>query len=65
MSEEELERLQEHICRAIGRKGRRAISVIRLGGKPAIRVVAVSPEVTTASLMGTLSEALQIAGAFR
>jgi glutamate/tyrosine decarboxylase-like PLP-dependent enzyme len=65
MSEKEIDRLQEHICRTIGRKGRRVLSVTRMEGRPVLRVVAVTPEVTTGALVGTLSEALQIAGAFR
>ncbi len=61
----EVDRLQEHIYRTIQRKGKRIVSVTRLGGKPALRAVAISPEVTTRSLVNTLSEALMIAGAFR
>jgi hypothetical protein len=65
MSEKEIDRLQEHICRTIGRKGRRVLSVTRMEGRPVLRVVAVTPETTTGALVGTLAEALQIAGAFR
>ncbi|MBT8398644.1 MAG: aminotransferase class V-fold PLP-dependent enzyme [Gemmatimonadetes bacterium] len=65
LSPEEVDRLQEHIYRTIQRKGKRIVSVTRVEGKPALRAVAISPEVTTRSLMNTLAEALMIAGAFR
>jgi glutamate/tyrosine decarboxylase-like PLP-dependent enzyme len=65
MSEEELNRLQEQIHRTIQRKGKRIISVTRVGGKAALRAVAVSPEVTTEALLNTVAEALQISGSFR
>ncbi len=65
MSEAEMDRLQEHICKTIHRRGRRLISVARLDGRTALRAVAVSPEANKDSLMRTLGEALQIAGAFR
>jgi len=62
---DEVDRLQEHIYRTIQRKGKRIVSVTRVGEKPALRAVAISPEVTTKALMNTLFEALMIAGAFR
>jgi L-2,4-diaminobutyrate decarboxylase len=65
MGPEELDRLQEHIYRTIQRKGKRIISVTRVGGRPALRAVAIVPEVTVDALMRTLGEALMIAGAFR
>jgi glutamate/tyrosine decarboxylase-like PLP-dependent enzyme len=65
MAGEELDRLQEHIYRTIQRKGKRIISVTRVGGKAALRAVAIIPEVTTDALLDTLAEAQQIAGAFR
>ena len=65
LDSEEVDRLQEHIYRTIQRKGKRILSVTRVGDKPALRAVAISPEVTTRSLMNTVAEALQIAGAFR
>ena len=65
MSAEELDRLQEHIYRTLLRKGKRIISVSRIGEKTALRAVAIIPEVTTSSLLNTVFEAQQIAGAFR
>jgi L-2,4-diaminobutyrate decarboxylase len=65
MSEEELNRLQEHIYRTILKKGKRIISVSRVGEKAALRAVAIIPEVTTRALVNTVFEAQQIAGAFR
>ncbi len=65
MSAEELDRLQEQVYRTLQRKGKRIISVTRVGEKAALRAVAVAPEVTTKALMGTVLEALQIAGSFR
>ena len=65
MAEAEVDRLQEHIYRTILRKGKRIISVTRVGGKAALRAVAIIPEVTTGALMETVAEVQQIAGAFR
>jgi len=65
MSNEELDRLQEHIYRTLLKKGKRIISVSRVGEKAALRAVAIIPEVTTSALLDTVFEAQQIAGAFR
>ena len=65
MSADELDRLQEHIYRTLLKKGKRIISVSRVGEKAALRAVAIIPEVTTAALIDTVFEAQQIAGAFR
>jgi glutamate/tyrosine decarboxylase-like PLP-dependent enzyme len=65
MSPEELDRLQEHIYRTLLRKGKRILSVSRVGQKSALRAVAIIPEVTKGSLLNTVFEAQQIAGAFR
>jgi L-2,4-diaminobutyrate decarboxylase len=65
MSDEELDRLQEQVYRTLQRKGKRMISVTRLGGRAALQAVAVNPEANEGSLMRTLGEALQIAGSFR
>ena len=58
----ELDRLQELIYGAILREGRRLISVTRLGGKAALRAVAISPGVTAESLLETVAEARGLAG---
>jgi L-2,4-diaminobutyrate decarboxylase len=65
MYTEELDRLQEHIFRKLHRKGKRILSVSRVGEKTALRAVAIIPEVTKRSLLNTVFEAQQIAGAFR
>ncbi len=65
MSDSELDRLQEQVYKTLQKRGKRMISVTRLGGKAALRAVAVSPEANKDSLMRTLGEALQIAGSFR
>ena len=65
MSDEELNRLQEHIYRKILKKGKRIISVSQVGEKAALRAVAIIPEVTTRALLDTVFEAQQLAGAFR
>lgn len=65
MDEKELDRLQEHTYRTFLKKGKRVISVSKIGGKTCLRAVAVSPEVTTDALMNMVYEAQQIAGAFR
>jgi glutamate/tyrosine decarboxylase-like PLP-dependent enzyme len=57
-----LDRLQESIYSAILREGRRLISVTRLGGKAALRAVAVSPGVTAESLLETVAQARGLAG---
>jgi glutamate/tyrosine decarboxylase-like PLP-dependent enzyme len=59
---QELDRLQELIYGAILREGRRLISVTRLGGKAALRAVAISPGVTAESLLETVAEARGLAG---
>jgi hypothetical protein len=65
MDVKELDRLQEHIYRTMLKKGKRILSVTQVGGKTALRAVAVIPEVTKRSLINTVFEAQQIAGAFR
>jgi glutamate/tyrosine decarboxylase-like PLP-dependent enzyme len=62
---QELDRLQEHIYSAILREGRRLISITRLGGRVALRAVAISPGVTAEALLDTVAEARRIAGEFR
>jgi L-2,4-diaminobutyrate decarboxylase len=65
MSAEELDRLQEHIYRTLHKKGKRILSVCRVGGKTALRAVAINPAITKGSLFNTVFEAQQVAGAFR
>jgi hypothetical protein len=54
--------LQEQIYRVILREGRRMVSVTSLGGKAALRAVAISPGVTAGSLLETVAEVRRMAG---
>ena len=58
----ELDQLQEQIYRVVLREGRRMVSVTSLGGKAALRAVAISPGVTAGSLLETVAKARRIAG---
>jgi len=55
--EEELNRLQEHIYERIMSGGERTISITKLDEKAVLRLVALSPSVTSNELMKTISEA--------
>jgi glutamate/tyrosine decarboxylase-like PLP-dependent enzyme len=54
--EEHLDVLQEHIYERIMKEGKRTISVTKLDGRNALRLVAVSPALTSESLIETISE---------
>jgi L-2,4-diaminobutyrate decarboxylase len=58
---EELDRLQEFIYQQILREGRRIISISNVGGKAALRAVAIIPEVTADALLETVEEGRRIA----
>lgn len=60
-SEEELNRLQEHIYERIISGGERTLSITKLDEKTVLRLVAVSPSVTSQALMDTVSEARALA----
>lgn len=63
-SPEELDRLQEFVYQSILREGRRVISITRVGGKEALRAVAIIPEVTVGALLETVEEGRRIARGF-
>jgi L-2,4-diaminobutyrate decarboxylase len=59
--EEELNRLQEHIYERIISGGERTLSITKLDEKTVLRLVAVSPSVTSQALMDTVSETRALA----
>ncbi len=59
--EEELNRLQEHIYERIMSGGERTLSITKLDEKTVLRLVAVSPSVTSQDLMETVTEARALA----
>ncbi len=63
--DEDLDRLQEHIYQTILAQGERIISVTQIGGRAALRAVAIIPEVTVEAFLETVEEARQIARSFR
>jgi glutamate/tyrosine decarboxylase-like PLP-dependent enzyme len=65
VAEEDLDRLQEFIYQTILAGGERIISVTRIGGKAALRAVAIIPEVTVGAFLETVDEARRIARVFR
>ena len=63
--EEDLDRLQEFIYRRILQEGERIISISNLGGRVALRAVAVTPAVTTEALLETVEEIRHLVGEFK
>jgi L-2,4-diaminobutyrate decarboxylase len=61
VGEDRLDDLQERIYQTILGKGERMISVTTLGGRRALRLVALSPAVTTESMLAAVDEARRIA----
>jgi L-2,4-diaminobutyrate decarboxylase len=61
---EKLDELQEHIYQTILEEGKRIISVSKVGGKAALRAVAIIPAVTVDALLETVTEARRIAESF-
>ncbi len=57
LPEEKLNQLQEHIYERIISSGERSLSITKLEEKTVLRLVAVSPSVTSQSMMETVSEA--------
>jgi len=55
--EKELDRLQEQIYERIMSRGERTISITKLDARTVLRLVAISPSVTSNELMETISEA--------
>ena len=53
--------LQETIYQTILKEGRRLISITRLDGRPALRLVALAPAVTVESMLETVDEARRVA----
>lgn len=62
--EDRLDQLQRYVCERIKNEGKRSISMTRLGGKTALRLVAISPSVTSKALMETIETIRQIANDF-
>jgi len=59
--EERLDRLQQFIFEKIKNEGKRSISITKVNNKTALRLVAISPNVTTESLLETIEEIRKIA----
>ncbi len=59
--EESLDKLQEYFYETIMKEGTRTISKTRLGAKTVLRLVAVSPHITSEHLMETVAYCLAIA----
>jgi L-2,4-diaminobutyrate decarboxylase len=59
--DDELNDLQEFICEKVMREGKRTISKTRLGDKSVLRLVAVSPHISSDDLMETIASTRTIA----
>ena len=59
--EEQLDQLQQFIFDQIKNEGKRSISITKVNNKTALRLVAISPNVTTESLLETIEEIRNIA----
>jgi len=62
--EDRLDQLQRYIYEKIKSEGKRSISMTRLGDKTVLRLVAISPSVTSKALMETIETIRQIANDF-
>jgi len=63
--EEQLGQLQIYIYNRIKKERKRSISVTKLDDKTVLRLVAISPSVTSEALMETVSNARKIAGEYQ
>jgi L-2,4-diaminobutyrate decarboxylase len=61
--DDQLDRLQRTVYDTVLAEGKRSISITTLGGRAALRVVAISPSVTLEALMDTLSAVRALARA--
>jgi len=61
LNEEKLNQLQQNIYTRIMQQGERTISLTQLDGRTVLRLVAVSPSVTTAAMMDTIDEVRRVA----
>ncbi len=61
LSEQNLNQLQQNIYNRIMQQGKRTISVTQLDGKNVLRLVAISPSVTTAAMLDTIAEVRHVA----
>jgi len=62
---EGLDALQERVYEALLAEGRRLVSITRLDGRPALRLVAISPEVGTGDMLETVAEACRVGATLR
>ena len=62
---ESLNDLQEYIYENIKKEGKRSISITKLGELAALRFVAVSPSVTTESMLETIETARRLVLRFK
>jgi L-2,4-diaminobutyrate decarboxylase len=63
--EHRIEQLQTYIYERIMREGKRSISLTKIDGKTVLRLVAISPSVTTDALMETISHARVLATKYK
>lgn len=59
--EEQLDQLQYYIFERIKNEGKRSISITKVNNKTTLRLVAISPNVTTESLLETVEEIRRVA----
>jgi len=62
--DEALNQLQKYVYRKIMAAGQRSISMTQLGGKTVLRVVAISPAVTTEALIETIQDIRRVAAGY-
>jgi L-2,4-diaminobutyrate decarboxylase len=65
MSVADLDGFNRRIFEAVNRKGERAVAITELDGRPALRLVAVSPSVTARDLVETVEELRRTGRALR
>jgi len=63
--EEKLDQLQEYIYKRIMAEGKRTISMIKLDDKTVLRLVAISPSVTSKAMMETIEHIRKLAGDYK
>jgi L-2,4-diaminobutyrate decarboxylase len=65
LAEERLDAIQRRLYQAVMASGRRTISLTKLGGKQALRLVTISPQTSIADLRETIEELRRIAHGLR
>ena len=65
LSDDRLSALQQHVYETILQGGERSLSISELDGETCLRIVALSPSVTTEAVLETIALVRQIAESFR